>query len=343
MWRPKDEPLRAYRANQHGLLLETGMGQLGDRLLWRRVVPQSVSLVAGLTEAVTRLEDRVSAVELNDGHAQQALRDLVNVKTEYGGEEEAEGSEWDGRSITTGLGDELATAGQVAQPSVGQSGGSAYSLPLLPRPVPQPTSPSVFPVPSPYTPPPPSSHGYRSSIVRQSAGGQDSGYGKQQLAGEGGPQPVGATQACLLIRCHQAATHSVQVEGAVDGKVYQLTVDTASERTFVRPDMTSTRSRPVAPQQLCGVTGHCTTLRGPVEASILVGPVEQELPVYVADIDLCLLGLESHACLDWRDVHGGPGEGGAADEGERQHPGGSCQDYLCVTEDGDLDELQTES
>ncbi len=85
-----------------------------------------------------------------------------------------------------------------------------------------------------------------------------------------------------------------------------------------------------------------------MKASIWVAPVEQELLVYVADIDdLCFLGLdyllESHACLDWRDVHGGPGEGGAADEGERQHPGGSCQDYLCVTEDGDLDELQTES
>ncbi len=60
----------------------------------------------------------------------------------------------------------------------------------------------------------------------------------------------------------------------------------------------------MAAQQLCGVTGHCTTLRGPVEASIRVGPVEQELPVYVPDIDdPCLLGLdyllESHVCLDF--------------------------------------------
>ncbi len=61
--------------------------------------------------------DRVSAVKLSDGHV-QALRDLVNVKAEYRGEEEVEGSEWDGKSITTGLGDELAMAGQVAHPSV---------------------------------------------------------------------------------------------------------------------------------------------------------------------------------------------------------------------------------
>ncbi len=85
-----------------------------------------------------------------------------------------------------------------------------------------------------------------------------------------------------------------------------------------------------------------------MEASIRVGPVEQELPVYVADIDdPCLLGLdyllESHACLDFGEVHGGLGEGGAAAEGECQHPDGSHHDYLCATEDGDLDELQTES
>ncbi len=97
---------------------------------------QSVFVVAGLTQAAKRLEDRVSAVELIDRHAQQALRDLVNVKTEYGGEEEAEGSEWDGKSITTGLGDELAMAGQVAQPSVDQPVGLACSHPSLPRPPP---------------------------------------------------------------------------------------------------------------------------------------------------------------------------------------------------------------
>ncbi len=84
-----------------------------------------------------------------------------------------------------------------------------------------------------------------------------------------------------------------------------------------------------------------------MEASIRVGPVEQELPVYVPDIDdPCLLGLdyllESLFGL-WRDAHGGSGEGGATVEGECQHPGASCQDYLCATEDGDLGELKTES
>ncbi|KAK8376725.1 hypothetical protein O3P69_009972 [Scylla paramamosain] len=100
------------------------VGQLGDRrtTLEASGATVSVFVVAGLTEAVKHLEDRVSAVELSDGQVQQVLRDLVNVKTEYGGEEAAEGREWDGRSISTGLGDDLAMAGQVAQPSVDQPG-----------------------------------------------------------------------------------------------------------------------------------------------------------------------------------------------------------------------------
>ncbi|XP_042879162.1 UBA domain-containing protein Mud1-like [Penaeus japonicus] len=66
-----------------------------------------------------------------------------------------------------------------------------------------------------------------------------------------------------------------------------LTVDTGAEKTL----------------KLCGVTGHCVQLKGPVEARIGVGSAVQRLPVYVADLDEpCLLGLDyltqSKACVD---------------------------------------------
>ena len=95
----------------------------------------------------------------------------------------------------------------------------------------------------------------------------------------------------------------MQVEGSVDGKPCRLTVDTGAEKTLVRPDMLATMRLPDAPQRLCGVTGHCVQLKGPVEARIGVGSTVQRLPVYVADLDEhCLLGLDyltqSKACVD---------------------------------------------
>ena len=95
----------------------------------------------------------------------------------------------------------------------------------------------------------------------------------------------------------------MQVEGSVDGKPCRLTVDTGAEKTLVRPDMVAARRLPVAPQRLCGVTGHCVQLRGPVEVRIGVGSAVERLPVYVAELDEpCLLGLDyltrSKACVD---------------------------------------------
>ncbi|KAG0715519.1 hypothetical protein GWK47_011790 [Chionoecetes opilio] len=62
------------------------------------------------------------------------------------------------------------------------------------------------------------------------------------------------------------------------------------------------QDRAATKQQLCGVTGHCTKLRGPVQARIEVGEAKEELPVYVADLDENLLGLDflqqSKAVLD---------------------------------------------
>ncbi|XP_047471470.1 uncharacterized protein LOC125026912 [Penaeus chinensis] len=95
----------------------------------------------------------------------------------------------------------------------------------------------------------------------------------------------------------------MQEEGSVDGKPCHLTVDTGAEKTLVRPNMLAITRLPDAPQRLCGVTGHCVQLKGPVEARIGVGSTVQRLPVYVADMDEpCLLGLDyltqSKACVN---------------------------------------------
>ena len=93
------------------------------------------------------------------------------------------------------------------------------------------------------------------------------------------------------------------MEGTVDGNPCRMTVDTGAEKTIVRPEVISAKHLPAAPQRLCGVTGHCTELRGPVEARVGLGNGEEVLPVYVADLgESCLLGLDyltqSGACVD---------------------------------------------
>ena len=50
---------------------------------------------------------------------------------------------------------------------------------------------------------------------------------------------------------------------------------------------------PKATQLLCGVTGECTTMRGPVSVNMGVGDVMEHLSVFIADLeDPCLLGLD---------------------------------------------------
>ncbi len=66
--------------------------------------------------------------------------------------------------------------------------------------------------------------------------------------------------------------------GAVDGRPCGLVMDTGSERTFAREEVVAAQELPVSGRQLCGVTGHCVTLRGPVKFKIVVGRVEEELP-----------------------------------------------------------------
>lgn len=99
----------------------------------------------------------------------------------------------------------------------------------------------------------------------------------------------------------------------MDGKPCRLTVDTGAEKTLVRPELLDAEQLPDAPQRLCGVTGHCVALKGPVLARVGVGGAEVRLPVYVADLEEeCLLGFDylaqSGACIDFRRklmrVHG---------------------------------------
>ncbi|MPC32072.1 hypothetical protein E2C01_025375 [Portunus trituberculatus] len=82
--------------------------------------------------------------------------------------------------------------------------------------------------------------------------------------------------------------------------------DSGAERTFVQGGVLATEQLPVTQQQLCGITGHCTQLRGPVYARIEVGGMEERFPIYVADIGENLLGLDylqrSRAVLDFRDM-----------------------------------------
>lgn len=96
----------------------------------------------------------------------------------------------------------------------------------------------------------------------------------------------------------------MQVEGNVDGKSCRLTVDTGAEKTLVRPELLDAERLPDAPQRLCGVTGHCVALQGPVVARVGVGGAEERLPVYAADLDEeGLLGfdylVQTGACIDF--------------------------------------------
>ena len=124
----------------------------------------------------------------------------------------------------------------------------------------------------------------------------------------------------------------------MDGKSCCLTVDSGAERTFVQGGVLATGQPPVAQQQLCGITGHCTQLRGPVHARIEVGGTEEHLPVYVADVGENLLGLDylqrSRAVLDFGEMTmavGGnvvPLQEGGGDVGERDV---SCETHRVHT------------
>ncbi|MPC57317.1 Retrovirus-related Pol polyprotein [Portunus trituberculatus] len=138
------------------------------------------------------------------------------------------------------------------------------------------------------------------------AEGRHDGRGKRQQAGSSGHCPAKLSPGPICVKCRSDATAlTVRVLGAVDGRPCSLVVDTDAAKTFVREEVVAVQNLPVSDRQLCGMTGHCTTLRGPVVSTITVGGVEEKLPVFVADMEEpCLLGLDflgqSEACVDFR-------------------------------------------
>ncbi|KAG7157489.1 hypothetical protein Hamer_G005932 [Homarus americanus] len=87
---------------------------------------------------------------------------------------------------------------------------------------------------------------------------------KLKMAGVEGERPVCLTRAPLLRKCKLSTVSSVQVEGEINGIRCPLVIDTASERTFVRLDVVCHRQLPETSQQLCGITGQCAELKGPI-------------------------------------------------------------------------------
>ncbi|MPC87549.1 hypothetical protein E2C01_082414 [Portunus trituberculatus] len=72
------------------------------------------------------------------------------------------------------------------------------------------------------------------------------------------------TKACCENCGRDATALAVRVSGAVDGCPCPLVVDTGAAKTFVREEVMAVQTLPMSDRQLCGVTGHCTMLRGPV-------------------------------------------------------------------------------
>ncbi|MPC36927.1 hypothetical protein E2C01_030396 [Portunus trituberculatus] len=87
--------------------------------------------------------------------------------------------------------------------------------------------------------------------------------------------------------------HTGVAESVVDSRPCPEVVDTGAAKTIVGEEVVAVQDLPVADEQLCGETGHCTTLRGSVMCTITVGGVEK-LPESMADMEEpCLVGLDS--------------------------------------------------
>lgn len=83
-----------------------------------------------------------------------------------------------------------------------------------------------------------------------------------------------------------------------------MTIDSGAERTIVQRRLVSAEWLPCTVDRLCGVTGDCMPLQGPVDVRISVGSAEVNLPVYVAELEEeCLLGYDylkkTRACVDF--------------------------------------------
>ncbi|MPD02213.1 hypothetical protein E2C01_097780 [Portunus trituberculatus] len=98
------------------------------------------------------------------------------------------------------------------------------------------------------------------------------------------------------VNCLHTAARAVQVDGALDGRPYRMIIDTGAESTFVRENGVSMEPLPDAQTRLCGVTGHCIRLKGPVAEVVTTAPV------YLAP------GIEARLhCQLSRKMHGADG------------------------------------
>lgn len=81
--------------------------------------------------------------------------------------------------------------------------------------------------------------------------------------------------------------------------------DTESEQMLVHLDLVSHSQLLATSHRLCGITGECTELSGPVNVNLQFGEREESFAVYMADTeDPCILGIDylaSHKSeLDFR-------------------------------------------
>ncbi|MPC51327.1 hypothetical protein E2C01_045171 [Portunus trituberculatus] len=84
-------------------------------------------------------------------------------------------------------------------------------------------------------------------------------------------------------------------------------METGAECTFLCVETIAAVADHEQPEQeLCGITGHCTQLKGPVLATVAVAGEDRTLPIYVVNIEENLLGLdyiqESKAVLNFGDM-----------------------------------------
>ncbi|MPC61223.1 hypothetical protein E2C01_055289 [Portunus trituberculatus] len=109
-----------------------------------------------------------------------------------------------------------------------------------------------------------------------------------------------------LVAVRQQCEGRTQVaESEVDGCPCPEVADTGAVKIVVGEKVVAAQDLPLSDWQLCGVTGHCTTSRGPVMFTITVGGVEEKQPAFVANMEEpCLVGLDSlvqsAACVDFR-------------------------------------------
>ncbi|XP_076045801.1 uncharacterized protein LOC143028044 [Oratosquilla oratoria] len=148
--------------------------------------------------------------------------------------------------------------------------------------------------------------GHSSSECRQPKGVTPSAGNLKQL-GAGAPSQQSTRAPPSHLRCRQvAASDAIKVAGNINGRQVEMVVDTGAERTFVREGVLPGRGVKCVGQQLCGVTGDCVPVKGPVWVNLAVGRVTERLPVLVAEMeDECLLGLDFlnrvGACVDLQE------------------------------------------